>query len=372
MFERLENRLHHWLHHSFPASPDQLAIYRICFATYLLLFGVPRYVWISDIPQMFFKPGPVNLSFYLSLVGGFPGEIFFDLLSIILYPLAIFLFFGLFTRTVSMTLGILVIVGNSFAYSFGKIDHDILIWLVPIVMSASRWGDRYSFDHTFRRPISENGNSTWPVTLLSLMLGFAMFSAGIPKLLGGWLNLGTQAVRGHLYYYWFVLERRDLLAPFFMQLDNWVVWEIMDYAAVVFELGFLVSVSRAGWFKAFVASAVVFHVLNYLILNITFSSYLIVYLVFLDWSKVHGWIQRKRIDRFLERFVMRIPSMVVLVGVYFILFSFTPAVKSRWFVPLWFASGTMMEMIKLFLGLVVVAAIASSFVLGRFRQPKTI
>jgi hypothetical protein len=81
-----------------------------------------------------------------------------------------------------------------------------------------------------------------------------------------------------------------MLAPFFASLTSPWIWELLDVAAVVFELGFIVALvvgPRA--FTAWIALAVLFHFNNYLMLNISFLVHLPLYLAFVDWEAAARW-----------------------------------------------------------------------------------
>jgi len=119
-----------------------------------------------------------------------------------------------------------------------------------------------------------------------------MFTAGFPKILGGWLDPSTQATRGHLLNQYFVRERQELLAEFAVRFDVAVIWEFLDWATIIFEIGFLVAVWKAGWTRLFVCFAAIFHFSTMMTLNIAFLPNFLAYAAFIKWEKVYSFLTR--------------------------------------------------------------------------------
>ncbi|RDV16676.1 hypothetical protein DXT99_02520 [Pontibacter diazotrophicus] len=281
---------------SFQLTPESLGLYRILYALFLLIFGVPNFTWISRFPDVFYNPPLLSLHTFFS---GFPSYWFLLLVSLGTCISTVLLLFGYKTRLTSILLALFIFTGKSFAYSFGKIDHDFLIWIIPLVMSFSNWGAAYSLDAKLKH--QDRVVQNWPVVLLALILSFAMFSAGLPKLLGGWLDISTHAVRGHFLREFYVNERQDLLAPFFLNLNSALVWEFFDYAGVFLEVFFIFAIIRPNLFRFFVICAIFFHVFNYLMLNIAFSINIILYLLFVDWGMIISKLRKHRMLLSIER-----------------------------------------------------------------------
>lgn len=261
---------------------EAMGLYRILFALYLLIWGVPNFEWIADSPDAFFNPPTYSLA---ALLTGFPPYWFLQGLSLLIVVLTLLLLFGWYTRWVSIGLCIAIVIGKSFSFSYGLIGQDLIVWLVPLLMSFGNWGSMYSIDAKQGRVTSTN-NSPWPITMMALLLGFGMFSAGLPKLLGGWLDVGTQATRGHLFTQYYVIGNLKLFSSWAINLTNPVFWEAMDWGAVFFEMLFLAAVIRPRWFRLWLLLAIGFHTVTFLIFNISFHFQYIVYLLFIDWGKI--------------------------------------------------------------------------------------
>lgn len=280
------DRFDRWIFDSFQVTPEGLGLYRIGYALFTLLVVAPghgaytRFADIATFPDAFFLPPPGPMM----LAPDFPGPVFFHGVVLLLNLCLVALLLGYRTRLASVLTTVLFLIGFGFSYSFGKINHTMLFVLVPLVMAGSNWGAAYSVDALRRRgPAPEV--ASWPITLLALLLGFGMFTAGFTKLIGGWLDPSTHATQGHFIKQFFTRGRQDFLAPVFTEITHPVFWEILDWATVLFEMGFLVAILHPRTTRLFAALAVCFHNSTVLMLNISFAVNLPVYAAFLDWSR---------------------------------------------------------------------------------------
>jgi uncharacterized membrane protein YphA (DoxX/SURF4 family) len=285
----------HVIFDSYHIPERSLSLYRLSYALFFILFGIPNYSWIGDSPDLFFNPPAISLATFFS---GFPPVWLFYLLSILICVLFVLLFFGAYTKWASILLPIFIITGNSFSYSFGKIDHDLIIWIVPICLAYAGWGNAYSIDHYYRK--NKVKNRSWCISLLAFFLAFAFFTAGFQKLMGGWLDPSTHATKAYVLQAVEVIERKPLLGSFSLEVIPAAMWEVLDYLTVFFELGFLIAVLKERIFKKFVVAAIFFHLAIFLTMGITTSWLYIVYLLFLDWSRIQIWAN-KITDRFKVR-----------------------------------------------------------------------
>lgn len=275
------SRIDTWIHDSFGVSAVGLALYRILFAAFALLVIAPGHdvyvdlVSLAALPDSLYAPPPGPMA----LFDGFPSAEIGALLHFLLNVSLIALLFGVRTRAASIAVGVLFLLVYGFTYSVGKINHTILFPLLPLIMSFSGWGAAYSYDGLFR---ARAHVSSWPLTMLALVVGFGMFTAGFAKILGGWLDPGTHAAYGHVVKHFLVRGRTDLLAPTAVEMEHDLFWELIDYGAVCFEIGFLAAVARPRVFRFFAAFAVLFHLGVMLTLNISFVFNIIVYAAFVD------------------------------------------------------------------------------------------
>lgn len=281
--------LDRWIFTSFPLSAEALGLYRILYASYLLVWGIPNFEWITNSPDAFFNPPAYSIAAFFS---GFPPYWFLQGLSLLVVVCCMALLFGWYTRWVSITLFIAIVVGKSFMFSYGLIGQDLIVWLVPLFMAFGNWGNKFSIDEHKNNNHSANIN-TWPVTMMALLLGFGMFSAGLPKLLGGWLDTSTHATRGHFFTQYYVIGDLKLLSTWMINITSPIVWEVMDWGAVFFELLFLAAIVKPRWFRLWLLLAIGFHTTTFLIFNISFHFQYIVYLLFINWGKINPALYRR-------------------------------------------------------------------------------
>ena len=364
------------------ATPTEgLAAFRILHAGYVLVMGMPAFAWAGEQPPGFFDPPRYSLGMFFESMPGVPV---LGALSVALVALYVALLFGWRTRAVSLGLAAVMAVGLTFEYSFGKIAHQhVFFWIVPLVLAFSPWGEAYSLDaaraaRDGRQPggLERSGlrlANAWPVALVALLVGLGYFSAGLPKALV-WLDfdLTTHGARRWLINGYYDLGRRDWLAEWFYGLQNPYLWEAMDVAAVAFEVGFLVAVLRARWFRLVAAVAIVFHAANYFILNIDFTRLVAVYALFLPWSADLAWLERERVTAALDRVFssgrLFLAAVTVVPGAYAVALAL--GWRPRWFQPVPDLLDLVVpgeELVRVGLNLVLGAVVVAAFVLPVLR-----
>lgn len=282
----LARRFDRWIFTSFPVTPEGLGLYRIAFAAFALFIATPGHSPLVDftaaasLPAAFFRPPPGPMMLFTD----FPPPFVIHAIGLLLTVSLVALLLGYRTRLASVATSVLLLIGYGFAFSAGKINHVMLFTLLPLVMAASNWGAAYSLDA--QRGATARTVHAWPLTMMALLVGFAMFTAGFSKLLGGWLDPTTQATQHHFVKHFFVRGRQDLLAPLFASVDHPFFWEALDVATVLFEVGFLAAAFYPVATRLFAACAVLFHFSTMMMLNISFLVHLPVYAAFIDWSRI--------------------------------------------------------------------------------------
>lgn len=279
-------RIDRLLFKRFALSVESQAIFRILFALVLLT----ALDWdvsdsLSNIPHEFLLPplGPAQLV-------PIPSATVLRGLNYFREALCLFLLIGFHTKLVSLLLTGLFILTKSWAYSLGKIDHDILYTLVPACLAFSRWGHAFSID-ALRLSENQSGKKdqdAWPFALLAILVAFGMFTSGIQKASGGWLNTSNSATVGWVVYIGKAWERSSLAYPYLPHLLSLppVALESLDWVTVWFELLFPLGLLHRGSFQIFCMLAVLFHFGTYLLFGIYFSHQVIVYGAFFAWNRI--------------------------------------------------------------------------------------
>ena len=263
-----------WIFEEYKPLVAGLPLYRVLFASYILLVVLPRYGWIGAFPDIFFHP-PVGIPL---LFEGFPPTWFFHLLNFGLMVAGVSLLVGWWPRVASLAIAGLLIVGNSWAYSFGKINHDILPIVVALVMAFSGWGGRI----VQQRPISSE--PAWPMALLALLIGLAMLTAAWPKLTSGWLDPHAPATLGHLMRNHYVTGRETWLSTMLVQFGWTPFWKLLDYGTLLIEGGMLLAIVSRHAFRVFCALACLFHFGVWMVMDIGFSTNVTAYAAFANWA----------------------------------------------------------------------------------------
>ena len=283
---KADNWLDRFLFTEYATAPETLAVYRMIYALCVLLIYLPQHLWVSDFPDSFFDP-PFGLALLFS---GFPSHGFLVALNGLLIVAACLLLAGYLTRWAAITVGVLLLAGNAFAYSFGKINNDILMVLIPLVLQFSGWGDAYAIDARRKPPINPARNA-WPVALMALLIGLAMVTAAVPKAATGWLNIHTHAVLGHLLRNMFLVGRTGGITAAMLSIKSDVFWEALDYGTVILEAAFLFTVVSSRAFRIVCAMACFFHFGIALTMQISYWPNILAYAVVCCWptGQAPGW-----------------------------------------------------------------------------------
>ncbi|WP_234573099.1 hypothetical protein [Rhodohalobacter sp. 614A] len=278
-----------WIFETYTVSAEGLGLYRIIASLFILFFLIPgmgfdHYQYLASLPADFYNPPPGPMM----LFDGFPSFIIFQ----VLYGLALLSVFAMLvgyqTKWASISSGIFILVLQGLIYSIGKVNHEVLVPLGPILMAFTNWGNRFSIDSMKPPEIkTERPVESWPLVLLSIFIGFMMFTSGWPKILGGWLDPSTHAVKAHLFNQFFVHEREAYLAGYAIQINSQIFWEFLDWITIIFEIGFLISIRKSKWFRFFLVIAVLFHFSTKMLLNISFLPNFLAYAAFLNWDQIY-------------------------------------------------------------------------------------
>jgi hypothetical protein len=239
----------------------------------LLLFNTPHYAWIGEVPATFFDPPLFSVA---SLFDRFPPQVFFRIYDLLIPVLLLCITVGIKTRCCGLICGLSYFLASSFGYSFGKIDHLLLPWVLLLLFSFSNWGTQLALI-----PDKSVKNHQLPISLIAAVIAFGMLSAGAEKAIR-WIDFDLETSGFHTWFLgnYFTLERDYLLANFVFKIPSFLL-EAGEYAAVFFEVsGFLFLVfGRTSW-RIWIVFGSLFHWANTLFLNIQFEAHIPVYLLF--------------------------------------------------------------------------------------------
>lgn len=279
-----KSTFNHWIFSEFDTINKSLPIYRVVYALFLLVIILPKYIWISDYPDTFFLPR-IGITLFFT---GFPDITFFYLINFLLIVSLLSLLVGYKTFYSSIAVALLLFIGNSWQYSFGKVNHDIVIIILPLLLSASCWGKQTSTKNDIPKWY------TWPVPIFALLLGLAMLTAAMAKIFSGWLDPSTSALTGHLVRYYFVAERETLTASFLLSQNSFYLFKVLDYSTIIIESAFIFTVFSLRYFRLACALACFFHLGVQLTLEISFTTNILAYALFVNWSYLYKFENVKK------------------------------------------------------------------------------
>lgn len=304
-----------WIFSEYQSINKSLPIFRVVYVLYALMSFLPRYLWISSYPDTFFFPR-IGITIFFS---GFPDIYFFYLLNLLLIISLFSLLTGYKTFYFSIAVGLLFFIGEAWEYSFGKINHNLPLIIIPLIL-ASSWGNPVS-------KVNDTQNvKSWPVSLFALLLALAMLTAALAKISSGWLDPSTPALAGHLVRNYFVTERETIMASFLLSQNSFYVFKFLDYSTLIIESAFIFTVFSLRYFRLTCALACFFHFGVQLTMGISFTTNILAYALFVNWAYLYNfksvktWFSRldqlsKKVD-FLKLIMVSIPiwALFVFIG----------------------------------------------------------
>jgi len=253
-----------------------LSILRISYGLFIIVFATPSFSWISKVPQSLFLPPTISLA---NLFDGFPSYAWLLVIDVSLFVCSICLLFGVKARYAGILFSALDIIGSSFSFSFGKIDHFIMFPVFIFGLSFTNWGVGYALI-----PDKEVAKKQQRrvLAILAVILCFGMFTAGFEKA-RHWIDfdLTKGGFIDWFYSGFFSTDRQYFLAPFILIIPP-QTFEIFDYFTVIFELSPIIAlISGRKWWLLWLFVASMFHLANTVLLNIPFPVHAPIYLSFI-------------------------------------------------------------------------------------------
>jgi hypothetical protein len=260
-----------------------LGLFRIFWGWFILLFVAPYSAFVSQVPQAFYNPPVLSLA---NLFAGFPPYWLMlggDLVEI---WLVVLITVGIKTRWCTIAFCLLTFLSHSFLYSFGKIDHDVVLWAVTLCLAFTDWGVHYALIPDRR---ADPKVTTRALATAGVVIAFGFFTAGFEKALH-WVNFDFSSGGFLSWFYpgYYLLDRKFLLAPLVFRVPA-QSFKILDYTAVAFELSpfLFLFAGRTAW-RVWLLVATCFHLANALLLNIPFYFHVLVYLPFITFPRGFG------------------------------------------------------------------------------------
>jgi hypothetical protein len=296
-------RLDRWLFSEYAISAESLALFRILFAGFLVLY-LPDFRWVAELPDELYQPalGP------MMLLSGFPSPEMVALAQWGLWISIASLGLGLFPRSSSIATGLLMCLLYGFTYATEKPHHHSLTVLLPLILSQSNWGCRYAL--TPNTP-HEKRNS-WALATLALAVGFVFLTAALPKLLGGWLDPSTQGAYSHIVGRGVARQNVGPWLPWALNHPGFL-WELADYGTVALELGVLAAAVRQWLFRIALCFATFLHLGIWGWMGVRFGDQVLVYGAFVNWFAVGRWLAQLPL---LARVSVIVPAGLIITRLF--------------------------------------------------------
>jgi hypothetical protein len=275
----IQQKLDHWIFDAFRTRLQDVAIFRILLASAILIAGIPHGLWLRHLSTAFYSP---SLSF-AAFFSAFPSPGIMVALNLAAVVSATALLLGYHTRTASLLTTPLLVVIRSFTYASGKIDHDSLVVLAPLILAGSGWGACYSIDSR-RRTVPDDAATGWSLALYALIISLSIGTAGLIKLRAGWMDPSILATYGQTVTNTYSAGRETWLSHQLLQTQSFVLWKPLDWYTVLFECGFLAVSWHRTAFRVMCAVACCFHLGVGLMMDIWFWTNITAYGAFIPWS----------------------------------------------------------------------------------------
>lgn len=311
-----------WARIDLAASPaiDGLAVLRILSGLFMLLVLAPYAYWVGQSPPAFFYPPQLSP---MALLSGFPSSTVMWTADIIAFVLCCCVLLGVRARLATMLLVVVGTLSSNATMCFGKIDHDAMLWTFLGCMAFSGWGRTLALVPDAPSRLDRPDRA---FAVMALCLAFGMTVIGVKKAIG-WVDfdLRTNGFLGWFVRGYFVHERQDLLADVVPTIPP-LGLELIDYAGVVFEAGFIVAllIGKRVW-RLWLLAACLFHLTNVLTLNIPFLQNSMIYLAFVNFSAL-----QRGLETWWARRGVRVAFAVVGVGMVVTHLALRKAGIGRW------------------------------------------
>jgi hypothetical protein len=273
-------RFDRFLTRAYAPGPGDLALFRVLWASWLLVDYLPRALWTPTAPRIFFSP-PLGIP---ALLPEPLSQAPVLALEAAAATAALFLLLGCGTRAASLATAVLVLALDSVAFAFCGPSHTVLAYAVPAILAFSSWGERYSVDARGGGPRTEPERDAFLLAILAFVIGAAFFWAGAEKATSGWLDPERHATWGHLARTWVITERGTALTPWALGVELPYFWSGVDWVTLVFELALLPAFFFPRAFRVLLAVACLFHLGVYMLFGIHFAWNVAAYAAFVPWA----------------------------------------------------------------------------------------
>jgi predicted DCC family thiol-disulfide oxidoreductase YuxK len=338
----IQRAWHRFVFGEYATRTENLAFYRILLGVWLLAFRVPQLEWIRGYPGEFLNP-PLGLTAFFFT--GFPPAWVFNVLDAVCI-LSLAFWVGRGTLAAAVVYTACQVIGQGWMYSFGKINHEILMVLTPLFVALAERESRST-------------RTGWPLALFAFSISLAMFTAAAAKAATGWLDTSASATLGHGLANALGAAARDNAA---WQLATTRLpqpaWEALDWLAVLMEASFVVTVFRRPAFLLSVSVACLFHLSVSVLMRINFVN-IYAYGAFVNWMALASFFGLSmRLSWFIDWLRRRTSAQIALPAVAFAIASMA------WRNPATYLWTSTIGVSSSFVAIVIAATIATIYLVA--------
>jgi len=294
-----------------------LAIFRIFFGSLLLIYFLPSWSWLGEVPQAFFMPKLLSFAYLTDDILPHIWFVFFDVVVILLLAC---ITLGIRARICLLLMFILSGILYSYSFSLGRIDHftSMFVFTYP-VLAFTNSGTQWALlkDSSIHKNIQARS-----LGFLGIAIAFSFMTGGIAKCFN-WIDFDP-SFNGFInwaYTGFFWDENQYLLAAYALKFPVWLL-EMADYLAAIFEItAFLFLLGGKKYWQIYLLLASIFHLANLLLLNFGFNLNILCYGVFLIapvlgiiFNKKKSFLRNHKRHFFLAIFVITLFQIILTVS----------------------------------------------------------
>lgn len=254
-----------------------LAYFRIFFGVLMLVYFLPSWSWLGEVPQAFFNPKLLSFAYFTDDILPSTVFIFFDVLVIVLLSC---ITLGVRTRLCLLLMFILSGTLYSYTFSLERLDHFASMFLFTYpALAFTNSGTQFALMKDKAVHTSTQAKS---LGVLGIAIAFSFLTGGIAKCVH-WIDFDP-TMNGFInwaYTGYFWDENHYLLAPYTLQFPIWLL-EMADYLAAIFEItAFLLLIAGKKYWRLYLLLASIFHLTNLFFLNFGFNLNVLCYGIFI-------------------------------------------------------------------------------------------